>query len=36
MGLIQDGHEKLVKDSMNSIRKQDIRNCIDHVKKLLR
>ena len=34
-GLIQDDHQSLVAKAIKSIRKQDIRNSIDHVDKLL-
>ena len=34
-GLIQDGHESLIRKAIRNIRKKDIRNCIDHVDKLL-
>ena len=35
MGLIQDGHEAMVRKAVTNVRKQDVRNSIDHVKKLL-
>ena len=31
MGLIQDGHEAMVRSAVASVRKKDVRNCIDHV-----
>ena len=34
-GLIQDGHESLIKKAIRNVRKKDVRNCIEHVEKLL-
>lgn len=34
-GLIQDGHESLIRKAVKNVRKKDIRNCIEHVERLL-
>ena len=36
MGLIQDGHEALVAQSVNKVKKKDIISCVNHVLKLLK
>ena len=35
MGLIQDGHESLVKQAVQTVKKKDIIACVNHVQKLL-
>ena len=35
-GVIQDGHEALVRQAVQSVRKKDIVNCVSHVIKLLK
>ena len=34
-GLRQDSHEALIRKAVETIRKQDVVNCVNHVKKLL-
>ena len=36
MGLIQDGHEALVAQAVNKVKKKDIISCVNHVLKLLK
>ena len=35
-GVIQDGHEAMIKQAVECVRKHDIVNCINHVIKLIR
>ena len=35
-GVIQDGHEAMVRQALQSVRKQDIVKCVHHVHKLLK
>ena len=32
-GVIQDGHEAMVRQAVENVRKQDIVNCVNHVVK---
>ena len=34
-GLRQEGHEQLIRKAVQTIRRQDVVNCVNHVKKLL-
>ena len=35
-GVIQDGHEAMIRQAMDSVRKKDVVNCVNHVAKMLK